>query len=108
MTPGGQRDRTVVIERRSGAERDAYGEPLDVWTQLVAARARVRVHASSERLQAGGEGAHQRATFMVLATPGTRGIVPGDRAVCDGSTWDITGIVPDGRREIAIEAERVI
>lgn len=67
-----------------------YGSP--VW----ASKADI---SDGERWRAGEVAAHVTTRFQVRWSLFTAGITPKDRLVCEGRTYDITGIKEIGRRE---------
>lgn len=54
--------------------------------------------SDGERWRAGEVAAHVTARFQVRSSAFSRAITPKDRLVCDGQTYDISGIKEVGRR----------
>lgn len=105
MTPAGRRDRTIVFERATNVADDHGGE-VPTWAPLVSAAAAVRHGTSAERRDAAAERGSQAATFRVLSTAATRGVLVTDRIAFDGSAWDIEGIAQVTRAEIEFSGVR--
>jgi len=102
-TPAGLR-RSRIEFRRPAASRDALGVKAETATSSLGfERARIFWGAGSERREAGVEHASQAATFNVLANSKTRGVLPTDRILYGGLTWDITGIARPDRNPAEIE-----
>lgn len=59
--------------------------------------------SDSERLRAGEVGAMLSCRFTVRYSEFTRGITPKDRLVCEGISYDISGIKEVGERRTYLE-----
>lgn len=56
--------------------------------------------SDGERWRAGEVQAHVTARFQVHASAFARGLTPKDRLICEGVTYDISGIKEVGRRDM--------
>lgn len=96
MTPAGQRNMRIAIERFTASEDDLGGGESGTWAALVTVWAKVLYGSGAERRAGAAEQAVQAATFRVLATTETRAVTVRDRIQFDGIAWDVTGIAPIG------------
>lgn len=105
MQRAGGRLATIVFERRAET-LDDHGNEIGGWISLGSASARVFWGRGEERREAARLEASQTASFVVLASARTRGVLPTDRITLGGFAWDIKGIVPLGMTEIEFTAAR--
>ncbi|WP_370221277.1 hypothetical protein [Qipengyuania sp.] len=70
--------------------------------ELAKGLGQVNYGSGAERRRAGAENSEVAATIRVLATAKTREVKATDLCELDGATWNVTGAVPWGRREIDI------
>ena len=105
MTPAGERDKIVAVERATVTE-DAHGGEVPTWAPYCRERAKVRYGTGQEARAAAQEQASQVATVTVPANSATRGITPKDRAVFDGGDWNIVAAEPIGRAEVRLTVRR--
>lgn len=89
--------------QRAAPARSALGGKTagsEDWSPIGSRLCSVRYGTSAERREVAVEEATQAATFRGLADSVTRTVTVGDRAVCRGLTYDLTGIAPIGTTEI--------
>lgn len=94
-------DRRLVILRATGT-RDALGEIVESWGELMTVWAEKRERSSAERPEMGAEevrGATITTIFTIRWSLAAAGIGPKDRARLGGLTYDITGVREIGRRQ---------
>ena len=94
MNPG-ELTTLVTFDRGTPVTDDYGGETLE-WAQLGAAMAKVTYGTGEERRRAAQEQAEQAATVMVRWTPTLADVDAKDRAIFNGTVWDITSIAPVG------------
>jgi SPP1 family predicted phage head-tail adaptor len=96
---GGALDRLVQF-RRLSLSQGPFGQ-VEAWADHgLPHPAAKRDVSDAERQRAGEVQAHVTTRFQVRWSPVTAGITPKDRLVCEGRTYDITGIKEmDGRRQ---------
>ncbi len=91
----GKLDRIITIERATTTV-DEYGTPVEGWATIATVREQ-RVKLSTEEfLRAFGNTSESAAVFRVRHLDG---LSTGDRVRYQGSTFDLKGIEPIGRRE---------
>jgi SPP1 family predicted phage head-tail adaptor len=106
MSTAGERDRRISIEQRSVAT-DAHGGEVETWTELKHAWAKISYGTGAERRGASQERASVPATFRILQNAATRGLTAGGHRIrFGGEIWDITSVVPFGRKDMDITATR--
>jgi len=99
----GSLDRRVTIRRQSQT-RNEYNELENVWNDVRTVPASRTDLSATERFVAGGLYAQRTVTFRMRFMTD---LLPTDRLVCEGVTYDVKGIRELGRREgleIAAEA----
>lgn len=99
MTPAGQRDKRVTIERFTST-RDEYNEPVEQWSVVGTRWTAIFYGKGEERRQAAVEEGKQSASFVMLADSITKTISVRDRLFYAGDAWDIVSVSPVGRAEI--------
>lgn len=102
MTPAGRRDTRVEFQRAAPARSALGGKTAGSgdWATLGSRLAKVLFGTGAERRAAAVEEGTQAATFRMIADSLTRSITIGDRVLCRGLTFDLTGIAPIGSTEI--------
>jgi len=99
----GRLDRLVTVESRAVAQ-DASGQEIETWSTFAAAWAERRDMRGIERFAASQELAVRSATFRLRWLDGVDETM---RLIDEGTTWNITGISGDRRKdwtELACEA----
>jgi head-tail adaptor len=104
--PAGQRNKLVIIQRAT-ATKDAYGEPINSWSEIGRVLAGMIHGRGDERRQAAMEQGMQPATFQMLATSVTRSLRLRDRLIAEGVVWDVRGVVVDSPMRGSVEVEAV-
>lgn len=94
----GVRDRAVRIERFSST-RDEYNQPVTAWTLLADLWASKEDVSDGEKVRAAQVGSSVTTRFRVVFDEITATINTADRLICDGKTYDISGIKELGTRE---------
>jgi SPP1 family predicted phage head-tail adaptor len=96
------RDRLISIVRDVESGRNAFNEAVTAPQTVATVRAAKRGVSAREFLSAERVAAEERATFNIR----WRGdLLPTDRVVCDGRTFNIEGFREIGRRrELEIQA----
>lgn len=100
MASFGDLDRLITIERAT-ATANAFNEPIATWSTLLSLRAKRTDASDGERFASGQVGSFLVTRFVVRSSSATRDILPSDRIVHDGKTYNIHGIkeTQDGRRK---------
>jgi len=105
-TPAGARDRRLVFFGESVTETGRGSKLQGKGAEIARAWGKVSYGTAVERRQAGIEKAAVAATARVPANAKTRLIDSSSTCELDGATWDVTGSVPFGRRELDITLVR--
>ncbi|MEL6707616.1 MAG: hypothetical protein AAFP79_04985 [Pseudomonadota bacterium] len=105
-TPAGERNRKLVFFDQEPTETARGSMEHRKGNQIAAAMGVVSYGTGSERRQAGVESAKTAATARIPANSSTRSITSDHLCELDGATWDVTGSVPYGRRELDITLVR--
>ncbi|MGX7926463.1 phage head completion protein [Tsuneonella sp. HG094] len=102
MTPAARRDTRVEFQRAAPARSALGGKTPGAgdWAAIGSRKAKVLYGTGAERRDAAVEGGTQAATFRFLLDSLTRTVTIGDRAVCKGLTYDLTGRIEIGRTEV--------
>lgn len=105
-TPAGERDRRLKFFSRSVTQTARGAMAKGKGAQFAAAWGKVSYGTAVERRQAGVESGKTAATARIPANSSTRLINSETLCELDGATWDVTGSVPFGRRELDITLVR--
>ncbi|GLT01802.1 hypothetical protein GCM10007897_32000 [Sphingobium jiangsuense] len=104
----GPRNRRIKFERFTET-RDAYNEPVKVWSEHCREWAAVYFGSGSEQREAAQTQGAQAASFEVLSNSKTRAVTVMDRILFDGGVWDIRSIAPIGlNRGVKFNAVRAV
>lgn len=100
----GQLDRRVTIQRAT--ETNTGDGLIPSWATIATLWASRKDASDGERIAAGTILSTVVARFVVRSSTTARGILPRDRLIEGGSTFEVTGIKEIGRREaLEITAE---
>lgn len=94
----GALDRRVTL-LRAAPTNDAFNEPVAAWTPLATVWAARQEASDGEKHRAAEIGATIDAHFQIRWSSTVSSTGPKDRLVCEGRTYDITGVKEIGRRE---------
>ncbi|GMG82587.1 hypothetical protein LNKW23_18000 [Paralimibaculum aggregatum] len=97
------------FQRRSDDGRDAHGQALGVWGDLVTVWAHFRETLGKEGIEAGRLEGNATGTLRIRYSAAATGITSADRVVIRGAVWNIRGqpIQIDNRnRVIEMKLER--
>lgn len=86
----GRLDRRITIQRATTAA-DAYGTPIETWTDLVCTNAHLAYPATGSG-EAQYDAVHLATTNVVFTIRYRPGILPTDRIMYDSEVYDITRI----------------
>lgn len=88
--------RDVVTVERASTAAGSYNEPVETWAEYATVWGR-KTDVSAREARASMEiGAAISVRFLVRYDPEMMAVTPKDRIVCDGITYEITGV-----REVA-------
>lgn len=90
----GQLNTAIVIERRTTVQDDA-GQPLDVWSTVLACRADLRHLSGLESIRADGVASIVKASARIRYRTG---ITAAMRLTAEGTTYNIVAVMPDVAR----------
>jgi len=90
----GRLDRTITVQRRS-ATTDEMGTPIETWATVATVRGQRVKLSNDEFLRTFGTTSESVALFRIRHMDGLTLL---DRITCDGTTYDLKGIEPIGRR----------
>ena len=105
-TPAGARNRRLTFFAKSTAETARGGMAKGKGAEIAGAWGKVSYGTATERRQAGVEESKTAATARIPANSRTRNINSETLCELDGVTWDVTGSVPYGRRELDVTLVR--
>lgn len=91
-------DRRITIQRYVIASRDAFNEPVYVWSDLVVASASKEDVRDAERVAAQEVGADITTRFQVRWTEVLSTVNAKDRVLYEGQVYSIVGTKELGRR----------
>jgi len=91
----GRMDRRITLQTNMPAQ-DAYGEPIEAWSDIATVWASVAPKSATERFESDQEHAQAQTEFRVRWRAG---IDAADRITYNGQVYDITGVIELGRRE---------
>ena len=92
----GDLDRRITFQRVTVTTGGAYNEPQEVWSDLVAVRAKRTDASAAEGYRAAEVGTQISTRFTVRWSSLVSSVSPLDRLVFEGRTFNITGV-----REVA-------
>lgn len=93
----GRRDRRVTLQRATTVQ-SALGTEIPSWATLATLWASREAISGVERYRAEQVGATVTARFQVRWNAITSGLRRADRLICEGVTYEITGLKEIGRR----------
>jgi SPP1 family predicted phage head-tail adaptor len=97
-TTAGVRDRAVRLERH-GVTYDQWNQPTEGWALLAEVWASKDDVSDGEKLRAAQVGSSMTSRFGLAYDEVTASLTTADRLVCDGKTYDISGIKELGTRQ---------
>lgn len=102
----GERRYRVVFQRATIAQ-DAYGEPDQSWTTLATRWALVQPLKGKERFSANQVQVDVDHRIVCRYDDTVAGLTAGDRATCNGRTYDIKSVIWRGhmKKEMEIMAQ---
>lgn len=101
----GALDRRITIQTATKIRDPKTNAQVSGWATAAEVWANRRDTSSREFFAAGATNTEQLTVLTIRYRPG---IVPGQRAVCDGQTFTITGVSEIGRRQfLALQGKAV-
>lgn len=107
--------RERIVLQRPAASRDAYGQPVEVWTTLASLRAQHLPVSDGEQMRGAQLGATHTDRFRIKLGEPWEDLNPKDQLTFRGRIYNITGVKPllepTGRRvglEITATAQAVV
>lgn len=94
----GELDREVTL-RRATVTKDEYNADVETWADLVTVWGSKKDISDGERIAAAATGASITTRFRIRYSADVAGVTPEDQLVCEGRTYNITGVKEVGRRE---------
>lgn len=93
----GDLDRRVTLMRASTAA-NSFNELVETWSPLATVWASKTDVSDGERFRAAAVGATIDARFQIRWSATVSTVGPRDQLVCEGRTYDISGVKEIGRR----------
>ena len=91
-------DRRLRIERATTTP-NAFNEPVETWSLFANVSAAKVDVSDAEQLRAAAVGATLTTRFLIRWTRTMAGVTAKFRGVCEGRTYEFTGVKDLGRRE---------